>query len=524
MYQCSGEPLCSNCRTRGANCQYEDVGPRGPKPRKRFHEDFTSAYATVFYFVRLISLNHCCRDFRSEYGLQKRRKPRSTLRDQLAQLQEKVDELIQGHKSEGLVPSNSPELRQDPSLSSSPRMIIDSGRSHPSPESLFNCSIYTSSLDPYSHGRLFQDTDVFHAQSPGSNPIALGSQIDALRKLGCRNHSQKVPLLPMGFTTEPDFVAQLPEPTVLWAQVTVFLAEFGCYFPCLHEDRVCDQLSTALRSLGYDENHREVCVDNSQCQIVAFLFNMLAYAEAVTQSSPTVGNLVPHAGAEHYFQGVRLMEHFGKLHGNDLQTTVYHTTATAYLVELGMLQAAFQSISRAFQTALCINLNNQNRWPNNTQDEDIACRQSLWWTIFFLDKRVAQKIGIAYSVRQTECAVREYLEDDSGLSLQAHHELLQSMILFGRLWAQIWDTFFSSKANLKENKVGKDDAWAELQLTDMKIIMAYRRLPSRLRWKSERMNIYIKNGDSEKEVRRRLLVFLVSLLLAVAIYLVSHDY
>jgi hypothetical protein len=392
-------------------------------------------------------------------------------------------------------------------------MMIDSAKSHPSPDSLFNCSICTSSLDPYNYGRLFQDTDVFHAQSPGSNPIGLSSQIDALRKLGCRNHSQKVPLLPKDSTAEPDFVAQLPEPTILWAQVTIFLAEFGCYFPCLHEDRVCDQLSTALGSLGYDENHREVCVDSSQCQIIAFLFNMLAYAEAVTQPSPTVGNLIPYPGAKRYFQGVRLMEHFGKLHGNDLQTTVYHTTATAYLLELGMLQVAFQSISRAFQTALCINLNNQNRWPNNTQDEDIACRQSLWWTIFFLDKRVAQKIGIAYSVRQTECAVREYIEDDSSLSLQAHHELLQSMILFGRLWAQIWDTFFSSRANLKEDKEGKDDAWAELQLTDMKIILAYRRLPSRLRWKSEKMNMYIENGDSEKEVRRRLLVFLVSLFL-----------
>lgn len=358
-------------------------------------------------------------------------------------------------------------------------MITDTAKSIPGPESPFNCSIYNS-LDSTSHRRLFQDIDVFHAQSPVTSPIAMSSQIDALRKLGCRNYFQQEPLPTKDSTTEPDFVTQLPEPTILWKQVAVFLAEFGCYFPCLHEDKVCDQISTALRSLGYDDDCREVYVNKSQCQIIAFLFNILAYAEAVTQSFSAVGDIIPHPGAEHYFQGVKLMEHFGKLHGNDLQTTVYHTTATAYLLELGMLQMAYQSISRALQTALCINLNNQSRWPNMTQAEDIACRQSLWWTIYFLDKRVAQKIGIAYSIRQSECAVREYFENDSSISTQAHHELLQNMISFGQLWAQIWDTFFSSKSNLTVRKEGNDDAWTELQLTDTKIILAYRRLPSRL--------------------------------------------
>ena len=240
----------------------------------------------------------------------------------------------------------------------------------------------------------------------------MSSQIDALRKLGCRNYFQQEPLPTKDSTTEPDFVTQLPEPTILWKQVAVFLAEFGCYFPCLHEDKVCDQISTALRSLGYDDDCREVYVNKSQCQIIAFLFNILAYAEAVTQSFSAVGDIIPHPGAEHYFQGVKLMEHFG--------------------------------------------------------------------TIYFLDKRVAQKIGIAYSIRQSECAVREYFENDSSISTQAHHELLQNMISFGQLWAQIWDTFFSSKSNLTVRKEGNDDAWTELQLTDTKIILAYRRLPSRL--------------------------------------------
>ncbi|KAL2815744.1 hypothetical protein BJX63DRAFT_389525 [Aspergillus granulosus] len=489
--KCSGEALCSNCRTRGANCQYEDVGPRGPKSKRRSHDDFTFVSG----------------EFSSP---RKRGKSRSTLRDQLAQLQEKVDELMQGHNPDVLFPSNSPELPHDASIPANSRNFVDSIESHTSPDGVLNTSTCASLLDSYNPPRIFQDSDVFHALSPVSNPIALSSQIDALKKLGCRNNTNKVQLLSVESTTETHLMIQLPEPNTLWARVTVFLAEFGCYFPCLHGDRICRQVSSALTLLGYDEDHTEVFVGDLQCQIVAILFNMLAYAEAVTQSSSTVDNLNPHLGAERYYQGVKLMEYFGKVHGNDLQTTVYHTTATAYLIEMGMLQMAFQSVSRAFQTALCIGLNDQDRWPVNSKDEDIACRQSLWWTIFFLDKRVAQKIGIAYCVRQTECAVREFLVGHGNLGPQTHHEFLQSMILFSQLWAQIWDSFYSPRATTVEQKKEdeEDYAWEQMKLTDTKIILAYRRIPSRLRWRSQNVSEYVGNGDTEREIRRRLLVFL----------------
>ncbi|KAL3487919.1 hypothetical protein BJX62DRAFT_240521 [Aspergillus germanicus] len=482
--KCSGEAVCSNCQTRGAKCQYEDVGPRGPKPKRPAQEAFNF------------------KESASEYSNQKRRKSRATLRDQLAQLQEKVDELMQGHNHDPPAnPSNPPEFPQGLSPFASPPTLHDGNNSHRSTESLFNGSAGATSLEAFGQASIFQDTDVFYAQSPGSSSIALSSQITAIKGTACPKNSSRGRLLSIEPIIQPHLIVQLPDPTTLWAQVTTFLAEFGCYFPCLHEDRLCGQLSAALETVGYDEYHTQVLVDEAQCQIIAILFNMLAYAEALSQSSLDSGDPMPNPGAQHYSQGIKLIEHFKKVHGSDLQTTVYHTTACAYLLELGMLQMAFQSVSRAFQTALCIGLNDQDRWPDNTEDEDIACRQSLWWTIFFLDKRVAQKIGIAYSVRQTECAVKEFLGDHGSLPPQAHHELLQSMILFSQLWAQIWDLFFSPH---KQDK----DPGEEMQLTDMKIILAYRRVPPRLRWRSQKMHEYIAHGDSEREVRRRLLVFL----------------
>lgn len=384
-------------------------------------------------------------------------------------------------------------------------MLHDGDNSQKSTESLFDSSTFATSLEAPGQASIFQDTDVFYAQSPSSSSIALSSQITAIKGAACGKKTSTARLLSIEPANEPHLIVQLPEPCTLWPQVTVFLTEFGCYFPCLREEKVYGQLAVSLNTLGYDEYNTQILVDEAQCQIIAILFNMLAYAEALSLSSLSAEDPFPDPGAQHFSRGIKLIEHFRKLHGSDLHTAVYHTTASAYLMELGMLQMAFQSVSRAFQTALCIGLNDQDQWPDSAEDEDIACRQSLWWTIFFLDKRVAQKIGIAYSVRQTECAVKDFLGDRGSLPPQAHHELLQSMILFSQLWAQIWDSFFSPHRHGKVNR----DPGEEFQLTDMKIILTYRRLPPRLRWQSQKMDEYIARGDNEREVRRRLMVFLV---------------
>lgn len=486
--KCSGEPFCSNCRTRGAECEYEDVGPRGPRPKKRSLDDF--AFGSP--------------EFTSQRGSRKQVESRSTLRAQLAQLQEKVDELMQDRVPNALFSSISPERPRDFSPSAISCKVTTT-----SPDSGVNVFV-CGDHDPCNPTRIFHDSDVFDALTPASNPIGLGSQIEALKKLGCRSSSTKARQLSVHSAASPQLTVRLPPPHTLWALVTVFLAEFGCYFPCLHGDKVRQQLASTLAVAGYDEYRTEMCIGDPECEIIAVLLNMLAYAEALTQSSSAADNLKPHLGAERYYQGVKIMEHFGKVHANDLLTTIYHTTACAYLLEMGMLQMSFQSVNRAFQSALCIGLNDEHRWPVNAEAEDIACRQSLWWTIFFLDKRIAQKIGIAYCVRQAECAVTEYGIDHGKRGSQSHHDFLQSMILFSQLWAQIWDAFYSPRATAADHKQKGDEeyAWEQLKLTDIKIILAYRRIPSRLSWSSQKVGDYVSSGDGEKEIRRRLLVFL----------------
>jgi hypothetical protein len=350
---------------------------------------------------------------------------------------------------------------------------------------------------PQYYFAIFQTTDTFVAKatSPSSpSSIATSSQIRALRKLGTgRDTPQSQQVLPR--ITK---IVQLPGSSILWSRVEAFLQEFGCFWPFLRASNVRDKLSVAISSTTPGSDPNQFIVTTANCKMIAILFNMLAYADLMDEVF-TSADFAP--GSQPYCQGLSLMEAFGMIHDNDLETMIYHTIGACFFLAAEKLHTALQSASQAFHIARCLELNNQKRWPEGTQDE-IACRQSLWWTLYFLDKRITQKIGISYSVREKECGVREFDDDENGEGLDDHHEMLQSMVKYSHLWVSIWDGFFSPRASVKQ--VDFD----EVELTDTKIMLAYRRLPDSLLWDSQQALECMK-ADDETQVRRRLLVFLV---------------
>ncbi|KAJ5818592.1 hypothetical protein N7474_004183 [Penicillium riverlandense] len=428
-----------------------------------------------------------------------------SLKDQIARLQDKVDDLYKNRNlGKGDLPDiqetqNSPETdTQSASLPATSSPLEDTYLMNDFEKFMDNSTVFSHEQHtPTLSSKIFENTDTFVAQTSSPSSLAISSQIGALQKLVTNQQSVK-----FNQPTQQDHVlVHLPETSTLWFRVDSFFQEFSCYFPFLREEQVRERLSIALNSIGYDDANNNVPVDAANCKIISILFNMMAYAEAVTESHSLMES---RPGSQSYCEGLKLMQSMGNLHDNDIETLIYHTLAAATFMAMEILHMALQSVSQGFHIALRIELNNQRRWPEN-KDDDLACRQSLWWTLYFLDKRVTQKIGITYSVRENECGVREFQNSEKDLGSQAHHDLLQSMISFGQLWASIWDDFFSPKASIKE------DAWEDMEVTDTKIILAYRRLPSRLHWKSQEVDDYLSKNESEKQIRRRLLVFLVRL-------------
>lgn len=351
---------------------------------------------------------------------------------------------------------------------------------------------------------MFQTTDSFVPSTRSAREISDGSKIKALQKLHTRESISAKTI------TESDneyyrLAVQLPKPSTLWSRVDDFFQEFPCFFPFLRENEVRKQIAVMLESVKFTEEHCQVLISSKNCKIMAILFNILAYGEAVMELASETGynsfeGFDSPPGSESYCRGLNVMEFFGQLHDNDIETVVYHALSASFFFAAEKLQMALSSASVSFHIARYIELNNEERWPKDLKDE-LVCRKSLWWTLYFLDKRISGKIGITYCVREDECSVREFI-DTVELNPGGHHELLQSMITFSHLWAKIWDCFFASNSRTEDTR-------EELELTDTKILLAYRRVPFSLRWKTEDISTYLMEAG-EQQVRRRLLVWLVS--------------
>lgn len=328
-------------------------------------------------------------------------------------------------------------------------------------------------------------------QPPSLNSLPIGSQLNTLRKL-------RQPSTVDDLEDSSQFLlttVTLPKPTRLWGLVNVFFPEFETYFPCLNQVSIRERLSIILSAHSYGHAHHEIVIGSDSCKTIAILLNMLAYAESLTHP---VESSKARPVSPNYSEGLRLMQHFSQLYDDDIETVIYHITSSAFLLEMSMHHAALQSITHGFQIALQIGLNNQNLWP--TENAELASRQGLWWTLYFLDKRITQKCGITYFLREEESAVSDFSKVTDSLG-SSKYKLLQSLISFSRLWAHIWDGFFSPQAP-------KADDWEEAQMMDTRIILSYRQIPSNLRWNSSMVAEYMCN-EGETRIRQRLIVFLV---------------
>lgn len=156
-----------------------------------------------------------------------------------------------------------------------------------------------------------------------------------------------------------------------------------------------------------------------------------------------------------YHRGRKLIQHCGSSRTVDMDLIRYHTLNALYMLDSELLQSASCAISTAVQLAMVARLNDQGLWGDCTPEERQA-RQRLWWTIYFLDRRIAQRNGTPYIIRNNEIAVDEFevlrLTEDAAqtkdsLAKSYSENYLQSLIDFGRLWGQIWDNFYAASAS-----------------------------------------------------------------------------
>ncbi|KAJ5999341.1 hypothetical protein N7451_007151 [Penicillium sp. IBT 35674x] len=424
----------------------------------------------------------------------KRSRTSISLKEQLSQLQDQVKALSEKRSFHGIDMSATASYNTMRMVDSdrSPKEISPSMCDTTENDAFENRSIgsFASYQDIPSPLREPVEPDMLGITTPSLNSLPIGSQLNALRSM--RRSSSLGELEDLSHSALATVV--LPEPQILWELVSVFFQEFESYFPCLNQTVIYERLSMVLSLHRYDtENHR-IVIGPDSCKIIAFLLNMLAYAESLTRP---IESCKPRPISQSYLQGLKLMQHFNQLHDADLETVIYHITSSAFLLEMSMHHMSLQSITQGFQIALKIGLNNQALWPND--DCELVSRQGLWWTLYFLDKRITQKCGITYFLREDESAVSDFSKVHSDIG-SSKYEVLQSLISFSRLWAHIWDGFFSPQAP-------KADDWEESQMMDTRIVLSYRQIPSSLHWKSSMAADYMCT-EGAAHIRQRLIGFL----------------
>ncbi|TVY18039.1 hypothetical protein LARI1_G001625 [Lachnellula arida] len=487
--KCSGEDVCAHCRARRVQCEYL---PKSDNDGKRTrlqgscnsNEDPESAEPEPEPD-----------DERYDSGAPTTNANLS-IEERIALLQEEVKRVAK--RSNPMLPhEDEPSLqRRRITVSSSVQYAID-----------------------FSHG-LAEETDTFNLNLSRSRNISLSSQLLALHELSNPAQEDPHPTLSNGRI----FTIELPKPSRLRHLVTVYFGEMGSFFPVLDQDDTHKRIFQALDALDYSEYETIIDVDAQNHAIIALLCNMLAIGESMDSNAGDKEDSRP--GWPTYVRGRKLLQQCSSSNQIDLDLIRYHTLGALYMLNGDLLQSASQAISIAVQMSMFARLNDQRSWGKCTTLEK-EFRQTLWWTIYYLDRRITQRLGTPYLIRDAEVAVEDFEIQGNSTAVEFNQDpttvpvtiYYQVLINFSRLWGRIWDTFFAATARKSGNP-------EEIEITDTRILYLRKTLSQHLTWDSDRVSTYVSKGEREPQIRQRLTIFIRINLLRMIIRqnpLLSHS-
>lgn len=296
-----------------------------------------------------------------------------------------------------------------------------------------------------------EETDTFD-NGGGRNSVALSGQLADLRmRYGVSKTIPKESSASPG--KDRAFTLELPHPARLQHLLGIYFTEMDSYFPFIERRETEKRIQDTLHGLGYSESNTAIEVDKTVHPIMALLCNLLVLGECHEPLVGPLGNNRP--GLTMFNRGRKLLQRCTSARTVDMDLIRYHTLSALYMLDSEMLQSASHAVSAAVQSAMVMRLNDQSVWRNCSAAERLA-RQRLWWTIYYLDRRISQRNGTPYLVRELDIAVDEFAVkmgpssrgslQDVGQASQDVGNHYQSLIDFGRLWGFIWDSFYSVSA------------------------------------------------------------------------------
>ncbi|OBT78861.1 hypothetical protein VF21_02765 [Pseudogymnoascus sp. 05NY08] len=357
-----------------------------------------------------------------------------------------------------------------------------------------NITLHNDNEDPVSmyEGRPCE-TEIFEAATDNKASTSLTSHIYALKYvlLPNVNHPTTSPSRPnTASRTDPEridktqYLRDLPSVQQLRRLIRSYFEHLGYFFPCIDEKGFELRFSQIEEERFLDENGLTILVKPSDSAFIMLMCMVLAIATYLDPNSHKEKSCT--SPGWHYLlmaESISRRRRSSIARDLDLDLVRYHTVKAMYMIHIEQLGGAYNAIAVAVQLAFRMGLNDQSLW-NDCSDDEKSTRQLLWWTVYYMDRRVAQKCWRPYFIRESEVGVDEpeltntprYDSSDSveetsssDQNLSAN-QYIQTQIHWARLWALVWDTFFTVKAKNAGNST------EDVEIMDARILHVQREL------------------------------------------------
>ncbi|KIW92833.1 uncharacterized protein Z519_06682 [Cladophialophora bantiana CBS 173.52] len=380
------------------------------------------------------------------------------------------------------------------------------------------------------------DTEIFAPSPPDhARAASLSSHINALKKL-------LLPALPLTQqfprSAERDrqcseqlvtkqYLRNCPSLTRLKFLVGLYFEHLSPFFPCLDEGEFMQRWEQIENDLTHDGNSLCLLVRPSSRTFLMSMCLVLAVATYLDPCSHGEDQPSTLPGwkyvlmAEHIAEGDR--GHSPWLLTPDMDLMRYYVLKAMYMIHTEKLTAASHAIGTAVHLAFALSLNDESTWNDCRSEATADARRRLWWTLFYMDRRIAQKCWRPYLIRESEFLVDDFANttetaasigtadcgnhSDTNSHVRTTNRVLtsqyvQTKINWARLWALVWDSLFAVRPTSTDH-----DKQEEIEVLDARILHSQRQTHESLCWDTSLLPNYLAAGEPEAQVRARLVTY-----------------
>ncbi|KAH8816078.1 fungal-specific transcription factor domain-containing protein [Xylogone sp. PMI_703] len=242
-----------------------------------------------------------------------------------------------------------------------------------------------------------------------------------------------------------------PNQTEYATYIEFFFDDINPCHPCTNEADFRRRSERLLASSSVDPS--EVC-------FLALNYIVFACADVLLGVSTTTKHSTPPGW--HWFLAANDLVGKRKVSGQgDLSLIQFLVYEAFYLVHTDMPNAAYNVAGLACRATFQFGLHQQSYWGTNCSPYTAHMRQRLFWTVYFLDRRISLSCGRPYGIRDSDIDLDEpeWMNDkvlpDQPLPLPCHDSsfnmYLSCMIIFAKFAGEIWDQVFSARASKISN-------------------------------------------------------------------------